>query len=193
MKKLYIVVFLMFLSSAILTAQENNKSIGLNGTISVPIGDFNDIAKIGFGISGTYFYELSNNFEAKGSIGFISWGGDKISIGNTSVEATESAVTIPILFGGRFYLDHNIFTPYITGELGMHIFSSSATKAVFAGIESDKIDGETNVYFGFGVGGGVKYQLDTTVFLDANLQYNTISAKESVGHLALEIGFIIGI
>ena len=193
MKRRFTLLLLFFTISNLLFAQENDKAIRINGIISIPIGDFNDIAKIGFGASGTYLYKLSNNFEAKASIGFISWGGDKIEIGNTSIEATESAMTVPILLGGRFYLDNNIFSPYVTGELGMHIFSSSATRAVVSGLETDQIDGESNVYFGFGFGGGVKYKLDTSVFLDANLQYNAINSKESIGHLALEIGLIIGI
>jgi opacity protein-like surface antigen len=193
MIKKYILLLVFFLSSNLLFAQENEKAIEINGIISFPIGDFNDIAKVGFGASGTYMYRLSNNFEATGSIGFITWGGDKIEVGNTSFEATESAMTIPILFGGRFYLNKNIYTPYISGELGMHIFSSSATKAVVGNIETDKIDGESNVYFGYGIGGGTTYQLDTRVFLDANLQYNIINAKESIGHFALKFGFIIGI
>ncbi len=177
-----------------LLAQENNKAIEINGIISIPIGDFNDIAKVGFGASGTYLYRLSNNFEATGRIGFITWGGDKIEVGNTSFEATESAMTIPILFGGRFYLDKNIYTPYISGELGMHIFQLlQLQKLLFGNIETDKIDGETNVYFGFGIGGGTTYQLDTRVFLDASLHYNIINAKESIGHFALKLGFIIGI
>ncbi|MCW8848943.1 MAG: outer membrane beta-barrel protein [Melioribacteraceae bacterium] len=192
MKRITLLLLFFFLSIS-LFAQENNKAIGINGIISMPIGDFNDIAKIGFGASGTYFYKLSNNFEATGSIGFVTWGGDKIEIGNTSVEATESAMSIPILLGGRFYLDNNIFSPYFSGELGMNFFSSSATKAVVSGIETDKIDGESNVYFGFGIGGGTTYQLDTRVFFDASLQYNMINAKESVDHFALKIGFIVGI
>jgi len=192
MKRITLLLLFFFLSIS-LFAQENNKAIGINGIISMPIGDFNDIAKIGFGASGTYFYKLSNNFEAIGSIGFVTWGGDKIEIGNTSVEATESAMSIPILLGGRFYLDNNIFSPYFSGELGMNFFSSSATKAVVSGIETDKIDGESNVYFGFGIGGGTTYQLDTRVFFDASLQYNMINAKESVDHFALKIGFIVGI
>lgn len=193
MRREITLLLLFFVLSNSLFAQENNKAIGINGIISIPIGDFNDIAKIGFGASGTYLYKLSNNFEVTGTIGFVTWDGDKIEIGNTSFEATESAMTIPILVGGRFYLDNNIFSPYISGELGMHFFSSAATKAVVSGIETDKIDGESNVYFGFGVGGGTTYQLDTHVFLDANLQYNSINSKESISHLALEIGFIIGL
>lgn len=191
-KKHFLLLF-FFVASISLFAQESNKAIELNGIVSIPIGDFNDIAKVGFGASGSYLYKLSNNFEAIGSVGFITWGGDKIEVGNTSVEATESAMTIPILFGGRYYLDNNIFTPYISGEIGMHIFSSSGTKAIISGIETDKIDGETNVYFGFGLGGGTTYQLDKSVFLDAGLQYNIINAKESIGHFALKLGFIIGI
>lgn len=193
MIKKHILLLIFIVISISLFAQENDKSIRINGIISMPVGDFNDVAKIGFGASGTYLYKLSNNFQAKGSIGFVSWGGDKISIGNTSIEATESAMTIPILIGGRFYLDNNIFSPYITGELGMHIFSSSTTKAVVSGFETDRINGDTNVYFGLGFGGGTIYQLDTSVFLDATLEYNIISAKESIGHFALMLGFIIGI
>lgn len=79
MKKIFTIVLLFTLSTFSL-AQMNNMAVGLNGTISVPIGDFNDVAKMGFGVSGSFYYELMDNFEATGSLGFLSWGGDKLEV-----------------------------------------------------------------------------------------------------------------
>lgn len=193
MKKIYTVIFTIFLFSQISLAQMNNMSIGFNGTLSVPIGDFNDIAKMGFGLSGSFFYDLSDKLQATGTLGFISWGADKIEVGNTSVEATESHTTIPILAGARFYFDDKELSPYAAAELGLHIFSSPGTKSVISGVETDLTKGETNLYFGFGFGGGAVYELDNSIKIDGNLMYNIISAEQSTGSFALELGLIIGI
>lgn len=193
MKKLFTVLFTFSLLSQITFAQMNNMSIGLNGTLSIPIGDFNDIAKMGYGLSGSFFYELSERFEATGTLGFISWGADKIEVANTSVEATESQTTIPILVGARYYFEDRELNPYATAELGLHIFSSPGTKSVINGFETDLTKGETNLNFGFGFGGGVVYELDSSIKVDGNLMYNVISAEQSLGHFALELGIIIGI
>lgn len=191
MKKIYTVLITIFLFSQISLAQMNNMAVGLNGTLSVPIGDFNDVAKMGYGLSGSFLYELSDRFEATGTLGFISWGGDKIEIGNTSVEATESMTTIPFLIGGRYYFDDKELSPYAGGELGMHIFSSSGTSSISGGINIGETKGETNVYFGFGFGGGAVYELDSSFKLDGSLQYNIINAENSQGFFSLEFGFIV--
>lgn len=193
MKKIFTFLFAATLISNTALAQMSNSAIGLNGTLSIPVGDFNDVAKMGYGISGSFFYSLSDYFQFTGTLGYIAWGGDKIEIGNTTLEATDTHVSIPILVGGRFYLDDKELNPYISGELGLHIFTSASTQTSIAGIAQPKVKGDTNPYFGFGLGGGAIYELSNDIKLDGNLQYNIISSEESIGFFTLEVGFIVGI
>ncbi len=193
MKKILTISIALFLFSNILFGQMSNTAIGLNGTFSIPIGDFNDVAKMGYGVSGSFFYNLSDYFQFTGTVGYLAWGGDKIEIGNTILEATEPATSIPILVGARYYLDDKELNPYISGELGLHVFTSAGTKSETGGVETDKVKGETNPYFGFGLGGGFVYELSNDIKVDSNLQYNIINAEEAIGYFALEIGFIVGI
>ena len=145
------------------------------------------------GVSGSFFYNLSDYFQFTGTVGYLSWGGDKIEIGNTSIEAIEPATSIPILVGARYYLDDKELNPYLSGELGLHIFKSAATQTTDNGIELPKVKGDSNPYLGFGFGGGFVYELSNDIKVDGNLQYNIINAEEAIGHFALEIGFIVGI
>jgi opacity protein-like surface antigen len=193
MKKKSVIFIALLILSNFSFAQMSNMAIGLNGTLSIPIGDFNDVAKMGYGVSGSFFYNLSDYFQFTGTVGYLSWGGDKIEIGNTILEATEPATSIPILVGARYYLDDKELNPYISGELGLHVFTSAGTKSETGGVETDKVKGETNPYLGFGLGGGFVYELSNDIKVDGNLQYNIINAEEAIGHFALEIGFIVGI
>lgn len=192
MKKLLTILIFSTLST-ISIAQMNNMAVGLNGTISVPIGDFNDVAKMGFGVSGSFFYELMDNFEATGSIGFLSWGGDKLEILGSSAEVQGSFTSIPILVGGRYILNGDNLIPYISGELGFHIFSTPDQEITLNDVVYDSDKGETNLNFGFGIGGGVLYELSREVKIDGGLKYNIISADDSIGHFSLSVGFIVGI
>lgn len=193
MKKIFAIFLLTLLVSNISSAQTSNSAIGLNGTLSIPVGDFNDVAKMGYGISGSFYYSLSDYFQFTGTLGYIAWGGDKIEIGNTTLEATDPHVSIPILVGGRFFLDDKELNPYICGELGLHVFTTASTQTKIAGIAQPKIKGDTNPYFGFGLGGGAVYELSNDIKVDGNLQYNIVSSEESIGFFTLEVGFIVGI
>lgn len=193
MKKILTIFAALIIISNLSFAQMSNMAIGLNGTLSIPVGDFNDVAKMGFGVAGSFFYDLSDYFQFTGTVGYLAWGGDKIEIGNTSIEATEPATSIPILVGARYYLDDKELNPYISGELGLHVFTSASTQTTQNGVELPKIKGDSNPYFGFGLGGGFVYELSNDIKVDGNLQYNIINAEESIGHFTLEVGFIVGI
>lgn len=193
MKKLLTILIFSTLST-ISIAQMNNMAVGLNGTISVPIGDFNDVAKMGFGVSGSFFYELMDNFEATGSIGFISWGGDKLDLpAGFASEANGSFTTIPILIGGRYILEGDNLLPYISAELGFHIFSTPKHEVTLNDVIEESTKDNTDFNFGFGIGGGVLYELSREVKIDGGLKYNIISSDDSIGHFSLSVGFIVGI
>lgn len=103
-------------------AQMDDMAVGLNGTLSVPIGDFNDIAKMGFGVSGTFYYDLSDNFQFTGTLGYLAWGGDKLNLaGIATQESKSSFTTIPVLAGFRYIFQGDNLLPYVSGELGLNV------------------------------------------------------------------------
>jgi len=193
MKKIFFTALILF-SFISLQAQRNPMSVGVNAAVSIPMGDFNDVATMGFGLNGTFLYGVSEVFEVGGSVGFISWDGDKVEIESTSVEATESSTTIPILAGIRYYFPQRNLKPYATAELGMHVFTSSATETIVGGAAPVTTKGETNVYFGYSLGGGAVYEVSKGFNVDGNLKYNIISGDpDSFSHLTLQVGVLFGI
>ncbi len=174
---------------------EKQMAIGVNGTINIPTGDFNDFAGMGFGFTGMFFYNLSNNFQLTGTLGYLSWSGDKIEAGDNYLEADGSYTSIPIIGGIRYIFDvrRTKWIPYVGAELGFHIFSNPRLKLVSGDNISIPVKDETNFYFGFGFGGGIIYEINSNVKLDGSLYYNSISGEDSIIYLSLKAGFIISI
>ncbi len=194
MKKSLSFFILLFTLSTVSMAQMNDMAVGLNGTLTMPIGDFNDVAKMGFGVSGSFFYELTDNFEATGTLGFLSWGGDKLELINgSSSESNSTYSSIPIMIGGKYILNGDELLPYISADFGFHVFSTPDQEVKINDVVVASSKGGTELYFGFGFGGGFLYELSRDVKLDGSLKYNVISSDESVSHISLSVGFIVGI
>ncbi|MCB0745040.1 MAG: outer membrane beta-barrel protein [Ignavibacteriae bacterium] len=194
MKRILTIVSLFFLVTNLSFAQMDDMAVGLNGTLSVPIGDFNDIAKMGFGVSGTFYYDLSDNFQFTGTLGYLAWGGDKLNLaGIATQESKSSFTTIPVLAGFRYIFQGDNLLPYVSGELGLNVFTTPDIDVVGLNDIVSSSKGETNAYFGFGLGGGALYELSRDVKLDGSLTYNIINAENSIGFFSLEFGFIVGI
>jgi opacity protein-like surface antigen len=194
MKKFSPIFIILLLISNISFAQFSTMSIGLNGTLSVPIGDFNDVAKMGYGLSGTFYYDLTDNFELTGALGYLSWGGDKLELTNSSSSsATGSFSTIPVMVGVKYIFNGETFLPYAAADIGLQVFSTPDQKVEINGVVLASQKGETNAYLGFGFGGGLLYELSDYIKLDGSLNYNIISADNSIGHFTVKLGFIVGI
>ena len=196
MKKIFVTTLILFSFISLQAQKRNSMTIGVNAAVSIPMGDFNDVATMGFGLNGIFLYGVSDVFEIEGELGFVSWNGDKVEIASTVVEATESSADIPILAGIRYYFPQRNLKPYATAKLGMHIFTSSSTKTEVKGVEDIEAatKGETNVFFGFVLGGGAVYEVSKGFLIDGALNYNIINGTpDSFTHLTLQIGVLFGI
>ena len=124
MKKLTLVVAVVALALIVsFNAQAQNKMAGSVGAeVLIPMGNFSDAAKIGFGGTAEYEYYVQPNISVTGKVGYITWGaktGDA-----TGVEASFSG--IPILVGGKYYFIPSGRTRvYGQFELGLFILSST--------------------------------------------------------------------
>ena len=121
MKKLFFFLIVLLLSSTSLVAQRQGISIG--GNVYFPVGDWANIANIGYGGSVSYEHPLGKNVAGVIYSGYTYFGGDTEGFSWTMV---------PLVAGAKFY-----FTPkldwYIGGLLGVEFVTAKAT---FLGIES---------------------------------------------------------
>ena len=193
MKKIIVTTLILF-SFISLQAQRNPMSVGGNAEVSVPLGDFSDIASMGFGLNGAFIYGISEVFEATGSLGFISWSRDIPTITETIDASTDGSFTsIPILAGVRYYFPQRNLMPYATVELGLHIFSTSDYTITISEVETN-LEGATDVNFGFAFGGGAVYEVSKGFKVDGSLKYNIINGDpSSLTHLTLRAGVIFDI
>ncbi|MCP5064171.1 MAG: porin family protein [Ignavibacteriae bacterium] len=193
MKKIFVTVLVLFAFIS-LHAQRNPMSVGVNAEVSVPLGDFSDIASMGFGLNGAFIYGISDVFETTGSLGFISWSRDIPTITETlEASADGSFTSIPLLVGARYYFPQRSLMPYAAFEIGLHIFSTSDYTISIANVETT-LEGATDVNFGFAFGGGAVYEVSKGFKVDGSLKYNIINGDpSSLAHLTLRAGVLFGI
>ena len=181
-------------------SQQSKIAIGGQVGLSIPMGNFGDVANMGFDISGNFLYTFNQNIDITGSIGYINWGMDaaliekKYAAANTDIGALGvnvdadvnvdvSFTNVPIVVGGRYYFEHKNFSPYAIANLGINFLGYSAKGTVkgtiSAGGYSQKFDNPVNdskseTEIGFGFGGGFLYNLGN-IKLDVNAKFNIIS------------------
>lgn len=136
MKKYYLPLVVLLLASTSLLGQKQGISVG--GNLYFPVGDWSEVANVGYGGSVTYEHPLGRNIAGVLYSGYTYFGGDEEGLNWTM---------IPVVAGAKFY-----FTPkqdwYMAGLLGVSFITAeseflgeefSASSTEFAG----------NVNFGY--------------------------------------------
>lgn len=167
MKKALLVLVALLCLAGIINAQ-SKFGASVQGALSLPMGDFGDICKTGFGGLGTVSYTLNKNLDLVASVGYLTYDYKDID------GATFS--TIPVLAGVRYYFAAKNFKPYVTGQLGFYS-SKAKIKTVIWGISVESESTSTD--FGFAAGGGFLYQLGKNLDLDITATLNSISTSGS--------------
>jgi opacity protein-like surface antigen len=188
MRKITLAVMVMLTMAGIVSAQQ--MSIGGSLGLYMPLGDFGDMAGMGFGVLPQFEYQLNEKVNITGTIGYVSWGGKDIEYQAydyvNDVYYTEkweySISNIPILAGAKYYFGQGKTKPYGMATAGLNMFSVSTT--IF-GMEVSA----SETYFGFGVGGGMEMPLNEKMNLDFNASYETIASEgESSNDLVFRAG-----
>lgn len=163
-----LVVLIALLCLVGMTNAQSKFGVTVQGALSLPMGDFGNACKTGFGGLGTFTYTLNNNLDLVATSGYLTYDYKNID------GATFS--TIPVLGGVRYYFAGKEFKPYVTAEAG--IFSSKAKmKTVIWGVT---VESESNSSdFGFVAGAGFLYKLGNKLNLDVTATFNTISTSGS--------------
>lgn len=115
MKKFYLLLVVVLISSNCLLAQRPGISIG--GNVYIPVGNWSDIANTGFGGSATYEHPLGRNIMGVIYSGYTYFGSSSEGF---------SWTMIPLVAGAKFY-----FTPkqdwYIAALLGASFVTAKTT------------------------------------------------------------------
>jgi hypothetical protein len=153
MKKFFLPIFLIFLTS-IISFSQSKFNAGASFNLGLPIGSFSDIAKTGIGGSIIGEYVVSNRVSIKLSVSYQNFPGDfnKFAVGGKTYDV--SVNSIPLLAGARYY-----FTPTFFGliETGVHLFRVTADVSDI--YNKEKLSTEYDTKFGTGAGAGFRYQL----------------------------------
>ena len=139
--------------------------IGIGGTVglTLPMGDFGNGLKTGFGFNAIGKYNLSDNMAIGASVGYSSFGtgSDNLSFG-----------VIPITGLFEYSFGSGAFKPYLGSDLGLYMFRSKVT---FFGNSSSSSD----TYFGFAPTAGATYEFKSNLSFCANLKYNFVMSDNS--------------
>lgn len=187
MKKAKWILSVLFIMG-IINAQQGQIAVGGQLGFSMPMGDFSQIAKTGFGFSGNFLYTINQDIDIYGSIGRMAWKIDDQFIDdiidNIAYDVFEYSginldynldtelgyKTNSIIIGGRYYLERQKFSPYGMVELGIHLLNYT-----------HKIDG--TITYSYSYGYGYDYELKE------NIRVNESTSSSELG-LGLGGGFL---
>jgi hypothetical protein len=156
MKNFYLILIVALSLSTSLFAQQPGISIG--GNVYFPVGDWANIANIGYGGSITYEHPLGKGIAGVIYSGYTYFGGDTEGFSWTMV---------PLVAGAKFY-----FTPkldwYLAGLIGVNFVTAKTT---FLGVDYSASSTEFagNLNFGYEVKTSEKGAVDISagfVYID---------------------------
>jgi hypothetical protein len=127
MKRFSVLILVMVVPLMLLAQQEpgfNKMSLGANIEVSLPAGDFSNLAGTGFG--GNAKFQYGTNFRAAftATLGYLSWGSKDFGTGGSIKPSTFS-----FLVGGKYYFADGI---YGSLEGGVYFVSYTYERVVAA-------------------------------------------------------------
>lgn len=181
---LFTVLVLVTMFTGITNAQ-SKMAVGLQAGAAIPLGDFGDGYKTGFGGQGTFAYHINPMFDVTGSVGYLTWSGK---------DADYKFSSVPVLAGVRYYFGKDKFNPYVAGELGIHFVTFDVPSIFVPGFGTIGGGSESKSYFGFGAGAGFLYKMGPNLDLDVNAKFNNISTEgNSSSYLSIMAGVLIAL
>jgi len=169
MRPLLAFLIVFALGSSIAFAQ-SKITVGPGVELSIPTGDFGDVAGLGVGISGRFQYTYERNLGFVGTLGYLWWGGKDIGT------IKYSASALQLLLGPKMYFQKNF---YGLAEVGLYSVTSSV-EGTAAGTPYERSDTESNFMLAFGV--GYEYRA-----IELEVKYFVVDPDAT--NLALRVGY----
>ncbi len=124
MKKIFGLFVLALLVSSVATAQfgpaKGKMTLGPAIELSLPIGNFSDIAGFGYGATARFEYGLDQNLALTGNVGYLRWTGKSFEEFGYGYDI--STYAIPIVAGVKYGFSKGWF---VSGEIGLYNVTES--------------------------------------------------------------------
>jgi len=162
MKNFYLILFVAFTLSTSLFAQQPGISIG--GNVYFPVGDWAEVANIGYGGSASYEHPIAENTSAMLYSGYTYFAG---------VTEGESWTMIPLVAGVKAYLSAKLDW-YLAGLLGVNFITKDYSNIYATGsVSSTEFAGNLNF--------GYEFKTSEKGALDISAGYVYISGLNYIG------------
>jgi opacity protein-like surface antigen len=157
--------------------------VGVSGGIAMPMGDFGDLCKMGFGGGVTGKYMLNETMAVGASIGYQMFGPkEELPSGYDFKLAI-----MPIVGNFTYYFGTEGFKPYAGIDAG---FFMAKTTIKIAGVEGS----ESSSDMGFAPTVGFEYGLSDKLALDVNAKYNYIMTEgTATTYLGVNVGVLMSL
>jgi hypothetical protein len=176
MKKFYLFLVLGLVLTSSVFAQKQGISIGVNGLF--PVGDWAEVANIGYGGSATYEHLLSKNIAGVLYVGYntIEGSEDINTVLGPSFSSTSTWSMIPLLAGAKFYFSPKLDW-YIIGLIGANFVTVDVSS------DSDEIEdiSESSTEFAFNFNFGYELKTSEKGAVDISAGYVYLNGLDYIG------------
>jgi len=171
MKKFCLIIASLIFSQTYIHAQKGVNKLTLAADIGIPMGDFEEVAKVGAGVMGKFLFGVSESGQITATTGVTFYGGKSFDFIDPEVKL--SLRVIPILGGYR----HNFNGLFIEPQVGVGIFGATAKYMGQSGSNSDN---------GFAWAVGFGYSKNN---FETGVRYQSFENDGSLSLVGIHVGY----
>ena len=177
------ILFLVILSTILIHGQ-NKWVAGASFNVGFPTGTFSNDAKTGIGGSliGEYFF--NKNFSLVLAASYQNYPSKFSETAVQGVVLNASFNSIPVVFGGRYYIKNGLYT---TIELGSYFFRISVDASNY--YSKEKYSTDYQAKFGGAFGIGYRFDLSAQSAMDLSGVYQIV--EDDLNSISLRLGILI--
>jgi len=164
MKKISILVFALLGFFAFNAQAQIN--VGATIGAQIPMGDFSNDLKTGFGINAVGKYMLNENMALGLNLGYSKFGTDIDGL---------SCSMMPVTALFEYYFGDGNVKPFLGADLGLYNYNAKVEYTIMGQSQSSS---DSKSYLGFAPTVGILCDLNDNFSLLANLKYNYVMSKD---------------
>lgn len=191
-----IILSLLFFSTGF---SQGNLGVGVNGGLSLPVGQFTEFYSSGYGGNGQVMYNFSDQFMVVLTVGYNKWDVDQDAVNNKAKQSgsditfnlNSNLSVIPLYIGARYYLARGKHRPFFSIDFGGYSYNFKLAGDVtikFPGNDLPDITvpleerTETGTETALALGIGYFYRMSKRVYLEFNSKYNVLTDASTINN-----------
>lgn len=191
-----IILSVIFFSS---NFAQSKFAIGVNGGISIPVGEFTEFYSSGYSANGQFMYNVSDQFMVILTIGHNKWDVDQDAVNNKAKQSANEITfnldsdlrVIPLYIGARYYLSRGKHRPFFSIDFGGYSYTFKLAGSATIKFQGNDLPDatvpleertETGTETALGLGIGYFYKLSKHFYLEFNSKYNVLTDASTINN-----------